>query len=92
MGASQVESVTISERFATTEKRNPISGHVWPEQGRQTGWEVRGGGLMPSHHATKAGAEAEAKLRESFGNTFDFPIYRSAREIRKARTLGLINV
>ena len=44
--------------------KNPISGHVWQEHGRSYGYQVNGGGWMPTRHKSLPAAEKELQLRK----------------------------
>ena len=58
--------VKIVENFKVIHKSNPISGHLWTEQGDTIGWEVIGGGWMRTSHKTLKAAEKEAQWRREF--------------------------
>ena len=58
------EEPHITELFEIITCKNPISGHVWQEHGRSYGYQVNGGGWMPTKHSTLKGAEKELELRK----------------------------
>jgi hypothetical protein len=53
----------IIENFKILHCYNPMSNHRWTEQGKTTGYTVRGGGWLPTKHRTLKGAEKELQLR-----------------------------
>lgn len=65
----------ISKQYRTVWKRNPISGHSWPEYEELKGWEVTGGWWGVSKHRKISKAIEEAELRESIDSKF--PIHAS---------------
>lgn len=66
------EEIKISEVRKTTWKKNPISGHEWPEQGEVTGYEVTGGGFVRTKHKLLKYAEQEVAMRKAMLEKFPF--------------------
>ena len=56
----------IRETFKRIDCHNPISGHHWTEYGESTGFEVVGGGWLPTQHKTATGAEKELEFRTEY--------------------------
>lgn len=45
-------------------KKNPVSGHEWPEYGPATGWEVVGPlGVVSTHKTPEKAEKAEAEAK-----------------------------
>jgi hypothetical protein len=65
-----VSKFRIVETFKTIEKFNKLSGHRWTEQGRSTGFEVRGGLWCTTKHRSIEAAQKEVALRESIERKF----------------------
>ena len=51
------EEPYITELFEIITCKNPISGHVCQEHGRTYGYQVNGGGWMPTRHKSLPAAE-----------------------------------
>lgn len=74
--------VTITEEYATVWKKNPISGHEWPERGKFKGWEVSGGvGFISTFCRTYKAALAIKEYREYMIKKHPFLMPRNRREI-----------
>ena len=58
------EEPHIVESFELIHCHNPISGHRWTEHGKSVGFNVHGGGWMPTRHKTLSAAERELLLRK----------------------------
>lgn len=86
-----MRTAVITERSKTVWKRNPVSGHEWPETILLSGFEVSGGLMGRTGHPTLRAAEREKEVRDSINRKFPFVMPRTKREIRKAKKLGLLS-
>ena len=84
-----MSDVRITPRTKTIYHTNKITGNWWTTQKVMKGFEVNGGFLPESYHATLKSAEKEKACRIAMNEKFPFVPPRSEREIKKAKRLGL---
>ena len=55
----------ITEAYKTVWKKNPVSGHEWPEQGDFLGYEVSGGLWIRARFRTLKAAQKDLEEKKA---------------------------
>lgn len=59
--------ISIREKFALLDEKNPISGHQWTSHGPTTSWEVVGPtGVLSTHRSEAKAEESKAAWQDYF--------------------------
>jgi hypothetical protein len=71
-----MREVRIREVFKTTYRRNPISGHEWPEHGPTTSYEIVGPfGVVDTARSEKKAEQLRAQWQDYYNR-----LYRKAEK------------